>query len=200
MLGNGIEAFGLRDDAAVVDVPGGGSVVVSVDSVVEGVHVDLSLCSPADVGWKALMGALSDLAAMGASPLGALVALCVPGGAGQGEVALGVMGGVAEASAATGCPVVGGDVSAAGELVVAVTVLGTVDGRTAGRVAFRERRPGDAVLVTGPCGGSAAGLRELRAGPARAGLGPARARRRPTGGRWPACARARRPGGRAPTP
>ena len=75
MLENGIEAFGLRDDAAVLDVPAGGPLVVSVDSVVEGIHVDLSLCSPGDVGWKALMGALSDLAAMGATPLGG------PGGA-----------------------------------------------------------------------------------------------------------------------
>ena len=111
MLENGIEAFGLRDDAAVLGLPAGGPLVVSVDSVVEGVHVDLSLCSPGDVGWKALMGALSDLAAMGATPLAALVALCVPGGAGDGELALGVMAGVAEASAASGCPVVGGDVS-----------------------------------------------------------------------------------------
>ena len=167
-LGNGIGPFGLRDDAAVVDVPGGGSVVVSVDSTVEGVHVDLSVCSAADLGWKALMGALSDLAAMGASPLGSLVALCVPGGSGRGEVALGVMGGVAEASTATGCPVVGGDVSAAGELVVAVTVLGSVEGDAAA-VSRSGASAGDALLVTGPCGGSAAGLRELRAG---AGSGP----------------------------
>ena len=83
MLENGIEAFGLRDDAAVLDLPGGGPLVASVDSVVEGVHVDLSLCSPGDVGWKALMGALSDLAAMGAAPLAALVALCVPGWLGR---------------------------------------------------------------------------------------------------------------------
>ena len=72
------------------------------------------------------MGALSDLAAMGAAPLGALIALCVPGGPGDGSLALGVMAGVAEASAASGCPVVGGDVSGAAQLVVAVTVLGTV--------------------------------------------------------------------------
>ena len=84
MLENGIEAFGLRDDAAVLGIPAGGPLVVSVDSVVEGVHVDLAFCSPADVGWKALMGALSDLAAMGAAPLAALVALCVPGGAARG--------------------------------------------------------------------------------------------------------------------
>jgi thiamine-monophosphate kinase len=163
VLGNGIEAFGLRDDAAVLEVPGGGRLVVSVDSVVEGVHVDLSLCEPSDVGWKALMGALSDLAAMGAAPLGALIALCVPGGSGDGSLALGVMEGVAEASAATGCPVVGGDVSGAGELVVAVTVLGTVgSGSGSGPVSRAGARAGDVVLVTGPCGGSAAGLRTLR--------------------------------------
>src|SRR5580698_1169605 len=126
MLENGIETFGLRDDAAVLRLPAGGPLVASVDSVVEGVHFDLALCSASDVGWKAVMGALSDLAAMGAAPLGALIALCVPGGSGDGSLALGVMAGVAEASAASACPVVGGDVSGAAELVVAVTVLGTV--------------------------------------------------------------------------
>jgi thiamine-monophosphate kinase len=162
VLKSGIEAFGLRDDAAVLEVPGGGPLVVSVDSVVEGVHVDLSVCEPSDVGWKALMGALSDLAAMGAAPLGALTALCVPGGSGDGSLALGVMEGVAEASAASGCPVVGGDVSEAGELVVAVTVLGTVTGGGPGPVSRSGGRAGDVVAVTGPCGGSAAGLRALR--------------------------------------
>jgi thiamine-monophosphate kinase len=164
MLGNGIEPFGLRDDAALVDVPGGGQVVVSVDSVVAGVHVDLSVCTPGDVGWKALMGALSDLAAMGAVPLGALVALCLPGGSGDGALALGVMAGMAEASAASGCPLLGGDLSEAGELVAAVTVLGTVEAGRGAPVARSGALPGDAVLVTGACGGSAAGLRELRAG------------------------------------
>ena len=167
MLENGIEAFSLRDDAAVLDLPTGGPLVVSVDSVVEGVHVDLALCSPGDVGWKALMGALSDLAAMGAAPLAALVALCVPGGAGDGELALGVMAGVAEASAAAGCPVVGGDVSEGSEVMVAVTVLGTVDPGGPAPVSRAGAQPGDAVFVTGPCGGSAAGLRVLRAAGAR---------------------------------
>lgn len=168
-LGNGIEPFGLGDDAAVMQLAGRGSVVVSVDSVVEGVHVDLSLSSPSDVGWKALMGAVSDLAAMGASPIGALIALCVPGGSGNGEIALGVTKGVAEASAAALCPVIGGDVSSAGQVVVAVTVLGSV---TAGPpvVTRAGASAGDAIVVTGPCGGSAAGLRHLRTG---TGLGEA---------------------------
>jgi thiamine-monophosphate kinase len=158
-LGGGIGEAALRDDAASVAVPGGGSLIVSVDSVVEGVHVDLALCRPADVGWKALMGALSDLAAMGARPVGALVALCVPEGR---SLAVGVMAGVAEAAAASGCPVVGGDVSMAGQLVVTVTVLGSTDGEAA--VTRSGARPGDVVLVTGPCGRSAAGLRRLRTG------------------------------------
>jgi thiamine-monophosphate kinase len=160
-LGNGIEAPGLRDDAALVDVPGGGTLVVSVDSVVEGVHVDLGLCGPADVGWKAVMGALSDLAAMGARPVGALVALCVPELAGGGSVTLGVMDGVAEAARATGCPVVGGDVSAGATLVVAVTVMGSVG--PGSPVPRDGAQAGDTIFVTGPCGGSAAGLRVLRA-------------------------------------
>jgi thiamine-monophosphate kinase len=167
-LGNGIEAPGLRDDAAVLDVPGGGPLVVSVDSVVEGVHIDLGLCSPGDVGWKALMGALSDLAAMGARPVGALVALCVPESTGDGAVTLGVMEGVAAASRETACPIVGGDVSGGGVLMVAVTVLGTVEGGTA--VPRHGARPDDVIFVTGPCGGSAAGLRVLRS---RAGDAPA---------------------------
>ena len=45
ILGNGIESFGLRDDAGVLPTPDGGSLVVSVDSVVDGIHVDLSLCA-----------------------------------------------------------------------------------------------------------------------------------------------------------
>jgi thiamine-monophosphate kinase len=179
LLGNGIEAFGLRDDAGVLEVPGGARLVVSVDSVVEGVHVDLSVCGPSDVGWKALMGALSDLAAMGAAPLGALIALCVPAGSGDGEAALGVMAGVSEASAASGCPVVGGDVSGAGELVVAVTVLGTVADGGPDPVPRSGGQAGDALLLTGPCGGSAAGLRRLRSGDANDGDGLSLSYRRP---------------------
>jgi thiamine-monophosphate kinase len=162
-LGQGIQDTGLRDDAAVVTVPGGGSLVASVDSVVAGVHVDLALCSPADVGWKALMGAVSDLAAMGARPVGALVAVCAPPSEGDGDLTVGVMEGVAEASRASGCSVVGGDLSASAVLSVVVTVLGTVDGGDA--VRRDGAQPGDLIFVTGPCGGSAAGLRVLRSGP-----------------------------------
>ncbi len=84
-----IELFGLRDDAGVVTHAGRGIPGrVSVDSVVEGVPTSTlpSARSSADVGWKALMQVLSDLAAMGAAPLGALIALAVPGDRDEGLV------------------------------------------------------------------------------------------------------------------
>ena len=116
------------------------------------------------------MGAVSDLAAMGARPIGALVALCVPESAGEGDLSLGVTEGVAEASRASGCVVVGGDLSAGGVLTVVVTVLGTLDGGAA--VERSGGRPGDVLFVSGPCGGSAAGLRVLRAAGAAGQMGP----------------------------
>jgi thiamine-monophosphate kinase len=173
-LGGGLNGLGLRDDAAVLPtLPGSEALVVSVDSVVEGIHFDLAFSSVQDVGWKALMSALSDLAAMGASPMGALVALCVPGLDQGDHTAVGVMEGVGEASAASGCAVVGGDVSGAAELAVVVTVLGIAPG--GGAVARSGAGAGDRLYVTGPCGASAAGLRLLRAGDS---AGPAVARHR----------------------
>ena len=195
MLENGIEAFGLRDDAAVLRLPAGGPLVASVDSVVEGVHVDLALCSPGDVGWKALMGALSDLAAMGAAPLAALVALCVPGGSGEGELALGVMAGVAEAvGGQPGARWSGGDVSEAAVLTVAVTVLGTVETVGPPPVARSGARPGTWCWSPGPAAARRRGCGSCVPG-ARAPL-----RWPPTVARWRGCGRAGWPGWAAPTP
>ncbi|HEY1828147.1 MAG TPA: thiamine-phosphate kinase [Acidimicrobiales bacterium] len=160
-LKSGADALGLADDAALLTLPDAASgLVASVDSVVEGVHFDLALSTPHDVGWKALTSALSDLAAMGAAPLGALVGLCVPLGQDL-ALALALAEGLAEASEASGCPIVGGDLSDAPQVTITVTVLGTA----ATPVTRSGGRDGDWLLVTGPCGASAAGLRLLRATP-----------------------------------
>jgi thiamine-monophosphate kinase len=78
------------------------------------------------------------------------------------------MGGIAEAAEVSGCAVLGGDVSSSSELMVAVTVLGTVtdrpDGPEGHPVSRSGAAAGDVLALTGPCGGSAAALRELRAG------------------------------------
>ncbi len=148
----------IGDDAAVLCL-GPGPLVVSTDAVVDGVHFDLSLVGLGDVGWKALTAAVSDLAAMGADPAFALVAFCLP----EGTDLDALCDGVAEASSAWACPVVGGDLSSAPALSVTATVAGTVDGPPA---ATRRdgAHPGDTIFVTGPLGASAAGLRLLRAG------------------------------------
>src|ERR1700691_3047674 len=69
----------IGDDAAVVGRPEG-RLVLAVDAAVEGVHADLALVTLADLGWKAIAAAISDIGAMGARPMHALVTLCAPPG------------------------------------------------------------------------------------------------------------------------
>ena len=165
--------LGIGDDAAVL-AP---DLVVSTDLVVEDVHFRRGTTSLADLGWKALAAAVSDLAAMGAEPLGAVVGLALGRGWTPDE-AVAVYGGLGECAAACGCPVVGGDVSRAAVLVVAVTVFG----RAAAPVTRAGARAGDVLAVTGSLGGSEAGRLllegEVAAVPEHGDL--ARRHRRPT--------------------
>lgn len=146
----------IGDDAAVLRPPGG-RLLVSSDLQVAGVHADLGLMAPEDVGWRSVATAVSDIAAMGGTPLHLLVALA----ASPATDIDGLFHGIAEAAAAYGSPVVGGDLSQAAELVVAVTVTGMLAGEE-GPVLRSGASAGDALLVTGPLGASAAGLRLLR--------------------------------------
>jgi len=153
--GHGVRV-GVGDDAAVLALPRGEDLVATVDAVVEGVHLDAG-ATPFDWGWKALAVNLSDLAAMGARPLWALVALALPPEA-AGR-ATGIARGIAACarSAAPGLAVVGGNVSRAEQASVTVTVLGAVAPR---RAMLRSgARPGDVVAVTGTLGDAALGLR-----------------------------------------
>lgn len=146
---------GPGDDAAVLEVGGGAALVVlAVDTMVQGVHVDLGLSSLADLGFKVLAVNLSDLAAMAAEPVGAVVSLQRPPAFGR-EDARQLYEGMAEAAERFSCPLVGGDVVGAETLAVSVTVLGEpADGplRRGGAVV------GDVVVVIGPLGLAAAGL------------------------------------------
>jgi len=155
------------DDAAVLEIAPG-RCVVSSDLAVAGVHADLRWLSLADLGWRAVAGALSDLAAMAAEPVGLLAGLAMPAGADPEEVLEGVLAG----AEAHGVPLVGGDLSEAPVPTLCVTVLGR-SARAFGPVGRDGARPGDQILLSGPLGASAAGLRLLRAGRSAAGADPA---------------------------
>jgi thiamine-monophosphate kinase len=149
----------IGDDAAVVRRPEGDRGLLSTDLVVAGVHVDLGLSSFADLGYKALMVTVSDLAAMGGRPDHGLVSIAAPPGTDLDLVA----DGMAMAAEQTGCVVVGGDLSASPVLVVSVAVTGSLRGSDQlGPMLRSGAKPGDQLLVTGELGGSAAGLRLLR--------------------------------------
>src|SRR5579862_6364575 len=160
----------IGDDAAIVQV-GGGAVAVAADAVVAGVHADLALTSLADFGWKALAVNVSDLAAMGLTAERAVVTVSAPPGTDLDAL----YDGLADASRAFGCPIVGGDLTGSPVLVVSVTVLGGADVRPP-PVGRGGGRPGDEIWVSGPLDAAAAALRRVRGG---TGGGEAHARPQP---------------------
>lgn len=147
--GRGV-AVGIGDDACVLD----GGLVVSTDMLVEGVDFDLSRMTAADVGHRAAAASLSDMAAMGAEPVCLLAAVGLPQ---SFTDAAGLTAGMA----VHGVPVVGGDLSRAPVVVVAVTALGRAE-----RPVLRSGgRPGDLLVVTGTLGGQAASGYTARVAP-----------------------------------
>jgi thiamine-monophosphate kinase len=153
LTGEGV-VLGPGDDAALLRPPRGEELVATVDAVEEGVHFDARF-APSDIGWKALAVNLSDLAAMGARPLWALVALGVPPGTAPARLA-GVARGLGACARRFGVAVAGGNVTRAPGLSLTVTVVGSVKRGKALRRA--GAKPGDAVLVSGTLGEAALGL------------------------------------------
>ena len=151
--------LGIGDDAAVLAVPAGQELAVAIDTMVEGTHF-LPGTAAADLGWKALAVNLSDLAAMGATPAWALLALTMPKA--DAPFVDGFAQGFAQLAKPHGLALVGGDTTG-GPLCISVAVHGFVP---PGQALTRGgARVGDEVLVTGTLGDAVAGLYALREPP-----------------------------------
>lgn len=159
-------ARGIGDDAAVVR--GGAYAVVSVDAMIDGVHFRSAQLSPEEIGHRALAGALSDLAAMGARPAEAYLVLGLPRGV-EPQAALALAEATQQLASQHAVAVAGGDVTEAPCLMVSLTVVGWAE--DPGALVSRDgAQPGDRVAVTGTLGGAGAGLALLDSASARAAL------------------------------
>ncbi|MDE2663925.1 MAG: thiamine-phosphate kinase [Gemmatimonadota bacterium] len=148
------------DDAAAFRPPDGAQVVVSCDASVEGVHFRREWMTWETIGYRAAAAALSDLAAMAATPVGLVVAAALPPEL-DIEIAAALGRGVGEIARRVGAEVLGGDlVASPGPAFLDVTVLGCAVAPTTRSGA----RPGDELWVTGEIGAAAAALRDLERG------------------------------------
>jgi thiamine-monophosphate kinase len=158
---------GVGDDAAVLAWVQGGDMVVTTDAVTDQVDFVLAEVEPARVGHKALGVNLSDLAAMAAEPVGAVVSLVLPREGARGlnalELAVELYRGMLPLAEQFNLTIAGGDTNTwDGPLAISVTAIGRTTAR--GPLLRTGARPGDHALVTGSLGGSILG-RHLRVEP-----------------------------------
>ncbi|MES1023756.1 thiamine-phosphate kinase [Gloeocapsa sp. BRSZ] len=146
------------DDAAVIATQPGKSLVVTTDMLVDGVHFSDRTTSAEDAGWRAAAANLSDLAAMGASPLGITIALGIPGDTSITWIEQ-LYQGITQCLQKFATFVMGGDVCRSPVKTIAITAFGEVHPEYTIRRSTAQ--VGDAIVVTGVHGASRAGLELL---------------------------------------
>ncbi|BAZ43499.1 thiamine monophosphate kinase [Chondrocystis sp. NIES-4102] len=147
------------DDAAILDIEPGKSLVVTTDVLVDGVHFSDRTTTAYDVGWRATAANLSDLAAMGATPIGITIGLSLPKNLPVSWVE-NLYQGIDAILRIYGGAIVGGDVCRSDVISVAITALGEVDPNRAIRRSIAQ--PGDVLVITGLHGLSRGGLALLQ--------------------------------------
>ena len=153
--------IGIGDDCAVIPA-GEGELLFSTDLLMEGVHFLRSESSPEDVGWKAAAVNLSDIAAMGGTPVATFLSIALPKNA-QGEWAERFIEGYTQISRKYDVPLLGGDTtSSLRDIAVNVGVLGRCP--SGKRLIRSGAKVGETIYVTGPLGESAGGLQAILKG------------------------------------
>ncbi len=149
---------GIGDDAAVLRPGGRGKLLASTDMMLEGVHFDLGLVTPRQLGFKLLSVNVSDIYAMGGRPAFALLGIAVPGDTDE-EFIEKFLDGIEEACNRYKVSVVGGDVSSSKKgMAFSATIMGYVEKP----LKRSGARAGHGIYVTGALGESACGLELLK--------------------------------------
>jgi thiamine-monophosphate kinase len=155
---DGALRLGIGDDAAIVASGGRNDWVLSCDAFLEGVHFLAKSHPPDSVGYKSLVRATSDLAAMGATPRFFLLTLAIPAGR-TGTWLDGFLRGLARAARSMNMTLLGGDTTKSDAVSISITVIGEI---ARGRAVTRAgARPGDIIYVSGRLGRAQLGLEIL---------------------------------------
>ena len=151
--------LGIGDDAAILRPRKGEDLVVTTDALVENTHFRFHNQAATTIGRRALLVNLSDLAAMGARPVGFTLALTAPPSLSLARID-GFLTGLLREAKTYACPLIGGNLSRARETCLSLTVVGAVK---RSRALLRgAARPGDRIFVTGTLGGAALALAKSR--------------------------------------
>jgi thiamine-monophosphate kinase len=147
--------YGIGDDAAVWQPSRSHRSVITTDALVEGVHFTRAAMSAREIGHRALASNLSDIAAMGAKPVLATIALGIGPDVDEAWV-LDCYRGIAALAERTRCAIAGGDIVRTPAITISMTIVGEV--RPSNLKLRSGMKPGDTIAVTGPLGASRAGL------------------------------------------
>jgi thiamine-monophosphate kinase len=151
--------LGIGDDAAVLRSSPESDIVLTTDALVDGVHFDLNYTPLESLGWKALAVNLSDIAAMGGTPLGATVSIAVPDHWCVEDLDM-LYSGLARCARAYRCPIIGGDTTrSSGGCFLSIAVAGETAAGT--HVPRSGAKAGDVLCITGEMGGAKTGFEIL---------------------------------------